>query len=138
MKFTRTTRLLTGRPEAAPYLCVLFPLALVAMFHEFLVLPRGLRVDLPQANSPAAVAPGERVLVLGLDANDQVYFENQRVEWADLKDLLSARAHAPGGAQTLLLQADRDVRAARLTEVSEVAQQAGLRSVVFLTRPAAP
>ena len=138
MKFTRTTRLLTGRPEAAPYLCVLFPLALVTLFHEFLVLPRGLRVDLPQASSPAAVAPGERVLVLGLDANDQVYFENQRVEWADLKDLLSVRAHAPEGAQTLVLQADRDVRAARLTEVSEVAQQAGLRSVVFLTRPASP
>ena len=138
MKFARTTRLLTGRPEAAPYLCVLFPLALVALLHEFLVLPRGVRVDLPQANSPAAAVPGERVLVVGLDVNEQVYFENQRVEWADLKELLSARAHAPGGAATLVLQADRDVRAARLTELSELAQQAGLRSVVFLTRPASP
>lgn len=138
MKFARTTRLLTGRPEAAPYLCVLFPLAIVSLFHGFLVLPRGLRIELPQADSPGAVAPGERVLVLGLDANEQIYFENQHVEWADLKDLLSARAHAPGGPGTLVLQSDRDVRAARLTEISEVAQQAGLRSLVFLTRPASP
>ena len=138
MKFARTTRLLTGRPEAAPYLCVLFPLAIVSIFHEFLVLPRGLRIELPQANSPVAVSPGERVLVLRLDANEQVYFENQRVDWADLKELLSARAHAPGGPGTLVLQSDRNVRVSRLDEISEVAQQAGLRDIVFLTRPASP
>jgi biopolymer transport protein ExbD len=137
MKFTRTTRLLTGRPDAAPYLCVLFPVALVALFHQFLVLPRGLRIDLPEASSPTAVSAGERALVVGLDSNEQLYFENQRVEWSELKDLLSARTRADRGPRTLLLQADRDVRTARLTELSGIARQAGIRDVVFLTRPVA-
>lgn len=138
MKLARTTRLLTGRPDAAPYLCVLFPIAMVTLFHEFLILPRGLRIDLPEAQSPVALAAGERALVVGLDANEQVYFENQRVEWTELKGLLTDRARSRGAPRTLVLQADRDVRTARLSELSEVARQAGFRSVVFLTRPPAP
>ena len=138
MKFARTTRVLTGRPDAAPYLCVLFPVAFIALFHEFLILPRGLRIELPEADSPAAMAPGERALVVGLDANEQLYFENQRVEWSELKDLLSDRVRAAQGPRTLALQADRDVRTARLFEVSALAAQAGIGNVIFLTRPPAP
>ena len=138
MKFARTTRILTGRPDAAPYLCVLFPVAFIALFHEFLVLPRGLRIELPEADSPSATTPGERTLVVGLDANEQLYFENQRVEWAELKALLADRVRAAQGPRTLVLQADRDVRTARLSEVSALAAQAGIRSVIFLTRPPAP
>ena len=138
MKFARTTRVLTGRPDAAPYLCVLFPVAFIALFHEFLILPRGLRIELPEADSPAAMAPGERALVVGLDANEQLYFENQRVEWSELKDLLSDRVRAAQGPRTLALQADRDVRTARWFEVSALAAQAGLGTVIFLPRPPAP
>jgi biopolymer transport protein ExbD len=138
MKFARTTRILTGRPDAAPYLCVLFPVAFMALFHEFLVLPRGLRIELPEAASGSALAPGERALVVGLDANEQIYFENQRIEWSELKELLTDRVRGTNAPQTLVLQADRDVRTARLLELSTLAAQAGVRSVFFLTRPSAP
>ena len=138
MKFPRTTRLLTGRTDAAPWLCLLFPLAFAAIFHEFLVLPRGLRLSLPSADAPSAVAAGERVFVVAVDANEQLYFENQAVDLPALRTALAARASAAGAPRTLLLQADKTVRASRLAELSAAAMGAGLRDVVFATRPSAP
>ena len=109
MKFPRTTRLLTGRTDAAPWLCVLFPLAFAAIFHEFLVLPRGLRLSLPSVDAPSAVAAGEHVFVVAVDANEQLYFENQAVELGIGsgsgvgKPLTTRRQqnHRPGGRRAL-------------------------------------
>ena len=138
MKLPRTARLLTGRTDAAPWLCVLFPLAFAAMLHGFLVLPRGLRLALPTADAPAAVAPGERVFVVAVDAHERLYFENQVTELPALRAALSARAAQAGAPRTLLLQADGAVRAARLSELAALAGAVGLRDVIYATRPPRP
>ena len=138
MKLPRATRLLTGRTDAAPWLCVLFPLAFAAVFHGFLVLPRGLRLSLPAADATAAVAPGEPVFVVAVDAHERLYFENQIIELPTLRSALVARAGQADAPRVLLLQADQSVRVARLSELAALAAAAGLREVVFATRPARP
>ena len=96
------------------------------------------RLSLPSADAPMAVGAGERVFVVAVDANEQLYFENQAVELPALRTALAARASAAGAPRTLLLQADKTVRASRLAELSAAAMDAGLRDVVFGTRPTAP
>jgi biopolymer transport protein ExbD len=138
MKFARTTRLISGRPDAAPWLCLMVPIAVAAMFHEFLVLPRGLRIELPTADAPVVAAPGERFLIVAVDAGERLYFENQPITLPELQAALAQRAAQTNAPKTLLLQADRTVSYGRLGEVSGAAKAAGLRDVIFLTRPARP
>jgi biopolymer transport protein ExbD len=138
MKFPRTAHLITGRPSAAPWLCVLLPLAFAGIFHEFLVLPRGLRLALPAVDAPVAIGAGERVFVVAVDANERLYFENQLIELRALGAALNARAAVPDAPRVLLLQADKAVRAAKLGELAALARNAGLRDIVLATRPARP
>ncbi len=138
MKFARTTRLISGRPDAAPWLCLMIPIAIAAMFHEFLVLPRGLRLELPPADAPVVAAPGERFLLVAVDAGERLYFENQPISLADLQAGLAQRAAQTNAPKTLLVQADKAVSAGRLAELSGAAKTAGLHDVIFLTRPARP
>lgn len=138
MKFARTTRLISGRPDAAPWLCLMIPIAVVALFHEFLVLPRGLRLELPAADSPVAAAPGERFFVVAADAGGRLYFENQIVTLPQFQALLSQRTAVTNAPRALLVQADRVVSAERLGELSAVARHAGLSDVILLIRPLRP
>lgn len=138
MKFVRTTRLISGRPDAAPWLCLMVPIAVAAMFHEFLVLPRGLRIELPTADAPVAAAPGERFLVVAVDASERLYFENQLIPLPQLQAALARRAAQTNAPQTLLVHADKAVSIGRLNELSGAAHAAGLLHVLFETRPARP
>ncbi len=138
MKFARTTRLISGRPDAAPWLCLMIPIAIAAMFHEFLVLPRGLRIELPTADAPVVAAPGERFLLVAVDASERLYFENQLTSLADLQAGLAQRAAQTNAPKTLLVQADKAVSAGRLGELSGAAKAAGLHDVIFFYRPARP
>lgn len=137
MKFVRTTRLISGRPDAAPWLCLMIPIAVAAMFHEFLVLPRGLRIQLPTADAPVVASPGERFFIVAV-AGERIYFENQLIELPELQAALARRAAQTNAPQTLLVQADKAVSAARLSELSAAARAAGLHDVVFLSRPVRP
>lgn len=138
MKLARTTRLISGRPDAAPWLCLMIPIAVVALFHEFLVLPRGLRLELPAADAPVAAAPGERLFVVAADVGGRLYFENQIVTLPQFQALLGQRSAVMNAPRALLIQADQAVSAERLGQLSAAARQAGLREVILLTRPLRP
>lgn len=138
MKLTRTTCLIFGRPDAAPWLCLMIPVAVAAIFHEFLVLPRGLRLELPAADSPVVAAPGERFFIVAADVSGRLYFENQIIGLTEMQALLTARSSQSNAPRTLLIQADQAVSAARLSELSTTARSAGVRDVILLTRPLRP
>jgi biopolymer transport protein ExbD len=120
---------------AAPWICVFIPFAFFTLFHEYLVLPRGVRITLPAVDAPAAAAPGERLLVVAVDANGRPYFENQRVELAALPALLAVRAAGSNGPRTLLIHADAGVTAEALTAIAGAASAAGLRDIILASRP---
>ena len=135
MKFPRTTRLFRGQFDLGPFLCVLFPLAFVGLFHGFLVLPRGSRLTLPSMDNPTALGAGAPAFVVAVDHAERLYFENQLTTAAALETALAARAGRPGAPQTLLVQADQAVPYGKLTELAALAQRSGLRHVVFGSVP---
>lgn len=134
MKVHRTTRLFRGQLDLAPFLCVLFPLALVALFQNYLVLPRGARLTLPALGSGTTLAPGERALVVAVDASQRLYFENQVTTPDSLEPALARRVQS-GGPRILLIQADTSVPYGRLAELAALARRAGIEEAIFGTLP---
>ncbi len=135
MKIARTTRLFRGQLDLAPFLCVIFPVALVALFHSYLVLPHGARLVLPAVDSSAVVKAGEPMLVVAVDSARRVYFENQQISPAELERALQRRIQS--GAPTLLLiQADTTVPYGQLSDLVALARRSGVKEAVFGALPA--
>ena len=135
MRFQRTTRLFRGQLDLAPFLCVLFPVALAAELHSHLVLPRGNRIALPASGAGPAVAPGEPTLILAIDKHQRLYFENQVTTLQSLEQTLSRRAQN-NPSNVLLVEADAAVSYGFLLGVSELARRSGMREIVLSTLPA--
>lgn len=135
MRIPRTTRLFRGQLDLAPFLCVLFPLAFVALFSSYLVLPRGAQVQLPALDSGSAIAPGEPRLVVAIDSQRRIFFENQIITLEGLEPALAQRT-ASGGPDLLLIQADVSVPYGQLADLAAVARRAGMKRAVFGTMPA--
>jgi biopolymer transport protein ExbD len=132
MKFPRTTKLFRGQFDLAPFLCVIFVLLFFMLFGSFLVLPRGTRLELPAGDEAAGGWTGRGSLIVAIDANEQLYFENQIMPGReDLVRRLQARTSGVGGARRLFLQADRRVRYERLMEVADLARRAGVEEVIL-------
>src|SRR5262245_57559096 len=104
MKFQRTTRMFRGQLDMAPVLCVLFPLAFFGLFHHWLVLPAGTRLQLPRSSDAISLVPGEAVFVILVDSRERLFFENQFITLDQLRGRLQARTALPGAPQTLLIQ----------------------------------
>ena len=134
MRFQRTTRLFRGQLDLAPFLCVLFPVALAALLHSHLVLPRGNRITLPASGVGPAVAPGEPTLVLAVDKHQRLYFENQVTTLQALEQTLSRRAKS-NPSNILLVEADVAVSHGFLVGLSELARRSGMREIVLSTLP---
>ena len=137
-RLPRTTRRLAIYWPAAPWVCLLLPLAFIFLFHEFLVLPRGTRLELPAADAPTAAKPGERLFVVAIDARNQFYFQNQRLDLATLRTNLSLQAGKPNAPKTILIDADVQVPLERCHELAEVARSVGIHSLILPTRRIKP
>jgi len=138
MKFQRTTRMFRGQLDMAPVLCVLFPLAFFGFFHHWLVLPAGTRLQLPQSADAISLSPGEPLFVVVVDSRERVFFENQITTLPQLQVRLKARASLPGAPRTLLIQPDGKVQYSRVTELCDIARNAGIDQVVFGVAPRPP
>jgi biopolymer transport protein ExbD len=134
--FPRTAKPFRGHLDLSALLCVLAPLGFAFSFHQFLVLPRGARLELPVGDAGPTVNAGERLLIVAVDANEQLYFENQVIGREALANALKQRAAGPFGPQTLLIQADRRVRLQQLADLAGLARITGVRSVIFGALPA--
>ncbi len=134
--FPRTAKPFRGQLDLAALLCVFVPLGFAFAFHQFLVLPRGARLELPMGDAGPTVHAGERFLIVAVDANEQLYFENQIIGREALMRAIQQRVGAVSGPQTLLIQADRTVRLQQLADIAGLARLAGIRSVIFGALPA--
>ena len=131
IRFQRTTRLIRGQFDLAPFMCVTFALLFFMLFGGYLVLPKGTVLNLPVGGAvPKPWALGG-YFVVAIDAHEQIYFENQAVDSATLKKRLLAKAAAGSMPGRVYLQADKGVRLERLMEIGELAQAAGIREVVL-------
>ena len=134
MKFPRNARLVRGRQDAAPYASVFFLLVLFVMLGSLVYTP-GVRVplDLPVAeNLPGLDQP---TVAVAVDANGQLYFENELIADPDLKKRLIKAAAGAHQQLTLIVQADKAVRYERLIGLTLLAREAGIHEALLATLP---
>jgi biopolymer transport protein ExbD len=138
-KIHRQTRALGMPWLAAPWICVFLPLAFFTLFHEYLVLPRGVRIQLPAVDAPIAVLKaGERFFVVAVDSRELIYFENQQMDLATFQSALLAKASRSNAPKTLLLDLDLQVPYFRIQSISEAARNAGMANIIYHTRRPTP
>lgn len=94
------------------------------------LMAAAIRLNLP-ASEAARTAPVSHALVLTVDAQGQVFIDDQALQGAPLLERLrqAARTHADTEVQ---LRADTAVPYGRLVEIITTVQQAGLSRVGFV------
>ena len=97
------------------------------------LLVNAVRVELPQANAPAAVDPRAATLAVAIDKDGNVYVRDQILNGEALEGALQQAATAD--AQTeVQLRADRAVPYGRVLEFMAQANRAGLSRVGFVSQ----
>jgi biopolymer transport protein ExbD len=96
--------------------------------------PPGMRIALPVSPDQAGVNTPS--VIVAVNANGQVFFENQLVQRDDdLEARLARAASAAREPLTLILRMDRAVAVETFVKLSDMARKAGFAQVVVGTRP---
>ncbi len=137
MKFQRNARILRGQLDAAPFAAVLFLLVIFLMLAMRVYTP-GVALQLPLADQlPGTDRP---TVAVAVDANGQLYFENQVIEESQLRGKLRQLARESAEPLTLVVQSDKAVRYEMLVRLTLLARDAGIPRawLATLPRPLAP
>ena len=98
------------------------------------VMKHAVSIDLPRAtNVPQNVKP--QTIRLSVDAQGGYYWNEGRVEDAQLLAMLKAASQTQPQPE-LHIRADKAVRYERVAQAMAAAQQAGVRTIGFITEPA--
>ena len=137
MRFPRQARVFSGRLDAAPFAGVFFCL-LILLVLAGLVRTPGVGIQLPRAEG----LPGEAVpaFAVALDKSGRLYFENQLIQPAALRDRLTEAVKRSPEPLTLVIRADKTVSYETLLRLTLLARESGLRQIHLATlpRPLAP
>ena len=135
MKLPRNARIFRGRLDAAPFATVLFLLLLFIMLASLVYTP-GIRVPLELPTADDLPGTDKLTIAVAIDANGQLYFENQAIGEPELKiRLLKAVAAHARQPLTLIAQADKAVRYERLISLRLLARDAGIKEMWLETLP---
>jgi biopolymer transport protein ExbD len=97
------------------------------------VMKHAVKVDLPRATNQAQDTKPQTIR-LSIDAQGLYYWNESRVDEANLPDLLKIEA-SKTPQPDLHIRGDRDVRYERVAQAMASAQHAGLRKIGFITEP---
>lgn len=135
MKFPRNARSFHGQLDAGPFLGVFFLLVLFLLLNSALVLPPGVKIEVPEAGEWPGVAGVSRLVVL--DQNGRLYFDQQVIAPDALKSRLQSAVTQSQQPVTLVVQADKNVPLDAWMQLSALAREAGVREVLLASRPPA-
>ena len=127
--------------NVTPLVDVVLVLLVIFMLATPLMASR-LALELPSAQTPAASAPAEPVaepevfVSLSVDAQGQVYWDDQPIDTDTLRQRLQAAAERNPDTE-LRLRADAAVPYGRMVQLMALAQTAGFSRMGFVTDPAA-
>lgn len=96
------------------------------------ILTNSVNVNLPNTKS-AAKPLKPNVINLSLDKNNQLFFEGRQISEAELVTILK-QISAKGEQTELHLQADKDTRYERITQIMTEAQKAGITKLGFVSK----
>ena len=135
MKFPRNARIFRGTLDAAPFVGVLFLVAIFLLLNSSLVFLPGVAVRLPEASDWPGVA-GPTVTV-AVDTNRRFYLRNQIIQENDLQTRLRKAARETREPLTLVLLADKSVPYETIVYLANLAREAGLKETLLATSPPA-
>jgi biopolymer transport protein ExbD len=130
MKFARHARATKASLEAAPWVAVMFLLVIFLMLGGLLYTP-GVHLQLPVAEDlPGTDAPA---ITVALDSQGRLYFENQQIDEARLKQRLAEAVRNAPEKPTLVVQADKAASYESLVRLTQLARAAGIDNAVLAT-----
>jgi biopolymer transport protein ExbD len=97
------------------------------------VMKHSVNVDLPQASTQPQTTKPETIR-LSVDAQGAYYWNDTRVQDADLPAMLQAEAKK-NPQPDLHIRGDKSVRYERVAQAMAAAQRAGLHKIGFITEP---
>jgi len=121
--------------NVTPMVDVMLVLLVIFMITAPLI-QQGVKLNLPQARA-APVEPGEKKLVVSVDARKRVFIGEAEVRLDQLEEKLKANARAQADKE-LYLHADRALPYGTVMEVMSAAQRAGITNLGMITDPAPP
>jgi len=132
MRFPRNVRIIRGQFDVAAFVGVLFLLVIFLLLQSAFVFTPGIPIKLPQTVD----LPGTTNLTVtvAVDAQGQLYFENQLATESSFKARLSAAVARAREPLTLVVQADRAVTHEILVKVGVLARDAGVRDALLAVR----
>ncbi len=133
MRLPRNIKMLRGPADVSAVAGTLFLLWTVSLLHSSLVIPAGVRVELPGAAGLwGEVLPD---LTVAVDAAGRILFEHQVVDEERLLARLREQTAARGTNLTLLLLMDRRASIDSWARMLHLARSAGIHEVVHATSP---
>ena len=132
MKFPRNARLPRGPFDVAPFAAVFFLLVIFLMLGWLLYTP-GVQIEPPSADGLPGT--GKPTVAVAVDASGRLYFANQIVSEAQLKNDLRATAKNSREPLTLLIYADKSVTYEQLIRLTLLARDAGIYNALGATLP---
>lgn len=134
MSLPTQARMFAGRLDVAPFVCVFFLLLIFLLLLTHLAPVPGVAVKLPEAGLPEA-ALGPDGLVVVMDDEGRLYFNQQLKTETRLREELAQRARVGNARLPLVLQAGANVRLQALVSFYALCRQAGIEEVKLQTRP---
>lgn len=136
MRYPRHARIFRGHLDAAPFVGVLFLVAIFLLLNSSFVFLPGVAIRLPEGPElPGVAGP---TLTVAVDTNGRLYFRNQVTSEADLENRLRVAARETRETPVLVLVADKAVAYDTIVRLTRLARVAGLKQALLTTSPAPP
>ncbi|MDP1894413.1 MAG: biopolymer transporter ExbD [Hydrogenophaga sp.] len=123
-----------GEINMIPFIDVMLVLLIIFII-TVPVIKHAVNIDLPRASNEKVLDKPENVR-LSIDADGAYFWNEQRVEDAELKNRLRAAADQTPQPE-LHIRGDKAVRYERVALAMAAAQSAGVRKIGFITEPTA-
>ncbi len=137
MKFPRNAKIFRGQLDAAPFAGVFFLLVIFMLLNSSLVFIPGVEIRLPEAGGPKLPGLSGPFVVVAMDLNGALYYENQVIQEKELRSRLAERVKADKDL-TVVVQADRQVSFEAFVRLSKLVNDAGAHVGFIASRRPAP
>jgi len=136
MRYPRNARVFRGPVDGFLVGGVLFLLLIIVMLHSRLTFVAGVPIELTEGDDLPAVT--NATVTVAIDARGLMFYQNQLIHEAELREGMLRAVESTQGPVTLVLLADRSVSLDLVWRLRLLARSVGIRSLVLAQRPSHP
>lgn len=126
-RYQTSLKIFEGRPDLTPMIDVVFLLLIFFMLSSSFVQVSGIPVVLPKAAASSNMSVDK--LVVSIDKHNQLYFDDHRMNWADMTEKLQ-KCKVDWHANTVIIRADRSTEYGSVVKMMSLARSLGLNVYV--------